>query len=185
MPPLARLLWCRNELRRPADRIEGAVAAALAIMFLAAVLAGSFLGLHIYQSERADAARLRPVVAVLSQNGPGNTLTAYGQAQARWRAPDGQQRSGVLTTDAAPGIWDAAAGTEVRAWVTPSGDPVAQPGQAAMILTALLVPLWSACGAVALLMICYWLCRRLLDRRRLADWEAAWAQVGPRWTSRR
>ena len=29
-----------------------------------------------------------------------------------------------------------------------------------------------------------WAGRALLDRRRLADWELAWAIVGPKWTRR-
>jgi len=29
-----------------------------------------------------------------------------------------------------------------------------------------------------------WAGRRVLDRRRLAHWEAAWAAVGPQWTKR-
>jgi hypothetical protein len=38
--------------------------------------------------------------------------------------------------------------------------------------------------AVALL-ICYWLARLVLDRRRLAAWTSEWSLTGPRWTSRR
>lgn len=105
LPRLARLLISRNELRRTSDRIEGAVVVTLLASFLAAVVVTSLLGAQTYQSERASAAaRLRPAVAVLSQNGPGNILAGYGQARARWRAPDGRQRSGMLTTDTAPGI---------------------------------------------------------------------------------
>jgi hypothetical protein len=185
LPRMARLLMSRNDLRRSSDRIEGAVVATLLAAFLAAIVTASFIGARIYQSERAAEARLRPAVAVLSQNGPSNTLAGFGEARARWRAPDGRQRSGTLTTDIAPGIWDAVAGTRIRIWVTSSGDPVAQPGQAAMILTALLVPLWGAGGAALVLILFYWLCRLALDQRRLAAWEAAWALTGPRWTSRR
>jgi hypothetical protein len=54
-----------------------------------------------------------------------------------------------------------------------------------MILSSLAIPLWWAGGAAIFLIICYWLCRLALDRRRLAAWESAWALVGPRWTTRR
>jgi hypothetical protein len=54
-----------------------------------------------------------------------------------------------------------------------------------MILSALLVPFWGAGMAAVVLVICYWLGRLALDRRRLASWESAWALTGPRWTSRR
>jgi hypothetical protein len=40
-------------------------------------------------------------------------------------------------------------------------------------------------GATVVLILCYYLCRGLLDRHRLASWESTWAAVGPRWTSRR
>ena len=40
-------------------------------------------------------------------------------------------------------------------------------------------------GAAAGLLICYGLCRVVLDKRRLDAWESAWAATGPRWTSRR
>ncbi len=50
--PLKRLgrLLGRNELRRPADRIEGLVVAALAAAFLTAAVAAAFFAGHIYQS---------------------------------------------------------------------------------------------------------------------------------------
>jgi hypothetical protein len=34
------------------------------------------------------------------------------------------------------------------------------------------------------LLVCYRLCRLVLDRR-LAAWESAWSLTGPRWTTRR
>jgi hypothetical protein len=185
MPRLAGLLISRNDLKRSLDRVEAAVVAMLLAVFVAVVALACVLGVHAYQSQRAAAARLRPVVAVLSQNGPADSLAGYGQAQARWRAPDGRQRSGPLTTDTAPGIWNAVAGSRVRVWVTGAGDPAARPSQPAMILTALLFPFWGSAGAGIVLVICYWAGRRVIDRRRLAAWESEWARIGPRWTTRR
>ena len=41
-------------------------------------------------------------------------------------------------------------------------------------------------AALALLLLgLAWLVRRVMDRRRLAAWEADWALTGPRWTRRR
>jgi hypothetical protein len=186
LPRLARLVIGHNGLRRRSDRIEGGLIVMLSAVFLAVVVATSLIAAHIYRSQRMAAARLHPVAAVLSQTGPSDILTGYGQVRARWRAPDGQQRAGTLTTDTAPGIWNAPAGARVRVWVTASGQPAAPPpGRSAMILSALLVPFWGAGTAAVVLVICYWLGRLMLDRRRLADWESAWALTGPRWTSRR
>jgi hypothetical protein len=57
-------------------------------------------------------------------------------------------------------------------------------GQSASVPAVVLV-IVAACGAGMVLIICYWACRRALDRRRLAGWESAWALTGPRWTTRR
>ena len=71
---LARLFIGPNKLRRPSDRIEGAVVVLLSAVFLAAVAAAPWFGVRFYQSQRADTARLRPAIAVLTQAGPSNGL---------------------------------------------------------------------------------------------------------------
>lgn len=182
---LARLLIGSNELRRPSDRFEGAVIATLLAAFLAAVATASLVGVHTYQSERQTGASLRPAVAVLIQSGPID-MASVGEAQARWRAPDGTERSGPLTTLTAPQIANASRGSRIRIWITRIGDPAAPPpSRAAMLLTGTGIALWLLIGAAVFLMLCYWLSRLVLDRRRLTAWETAWAQVGPRWTTRR
>jgi hypothetical protein len=186
MSRLARMLAGRNPLRRPIDRFEGAVLLALTAVFGVAVVVAAIVGTHAYQSQQA-AARLRPAVAVLVQHGPpAGSLPRAGQAEARWRAPGGGERSGVLTTATALGISGAAAGTRVAIWLNPAGQPAAPPpGQAVMIICALITGgAVTAVAAVALL-IAYALARHALDRRRLAGWEAAWARTGPSWTAQR
>jgi hypothetical protein len=182
---LGRLLLGRNELRRPCDRIEGAVAFSLLAAFLtAAVVAACFAG-RLDESEHAMATRLRPAVAVLSQPGPVAASQATA-AEATWRLPDGTVRSGTLTTVTAPAIYYAPAGKSVPVWLDRSGEPVAPPpGPGDMIFSALFAGIAITAGAAVALILCYLLCRMALDRRRLARWEAAWAAVGPRWTSRR
>jgi hypothetical protein len=184
---LARLLIGRNRLRRPSDRIEGVVVLLLSAAFLAAVAAAPVLGEAIYHSQRAATTSLRPAMAVLAQNGPyDGGVTGDGQAVARWPSPGGGQRAGLLTTQTAPGIWGAAAGTRVRIWLTAAGEPAAPPPGATVVLfTAIVIAISAACGAGIALILCYWLFRLVLDRRRLAAWESAWNLIGPRWTSRR
>jgi hypothetical protein len=42
-----------------------------------------------------------------------------------------------------------------------------------------------ATAALGIMLLCLaWAGRRVLDRRRLAAWEEAWAVVGPQWTRR-
>jgi len=188
MSRLVRWLAVRNTLRRPVDRIEGTVLVALTAAFLVAMAVASVLGAHTYQSQRAASAGLRPVVAVLSQAGPlfYGSPAQLGQAEARWRDPGGSEQSGVLTTSTAPGIVGAAAGARIPVWLDRSGQLVAPPGgQVAMIVNALAPSAAVAGGAGITLLVCYGLCRLVLDRRRLAAWESAWSLTGPRWTTRR
>ena len=183
---LARLLLGRNELRRSSDRAEATLIVVLWGAFLAAVVAASALGVRTYQSERAAAAGLHPTVAVLSQSGPADGLAGYGQARARWRAPDGHWRAGLLTSMAAPGIWGALPGSHIRIWVTRAGNLGVPPtDQQTMIFYAALYAAGVIITAGIVLFFGYWFCRRVLDRRRISAWESEWARTGPRWTSRR
>jgi hypothetical protein len=127
-PPrrLARRFLGRNELRRPADRIETAVIVSLVAAFLTAAVAAACFAGHLYQSEHTAAAGLRPAVAVLSQPGPVATAPAAAVG-ARWRLPNGTERSGTLTTVTAPTIYHAPAGTSVQIWLDRSGEPQAPP----------------------------------------------------------
>ncbi len=184
---LVRWLAGRNALRRPVDRIEGALMVALSAAFLVAVAVASILSAHTYQSQRVASVGLRPAVAVLIQAGPFyGSGAGLGQTEARWRDPGGGEQSGVLTTVTAPGIIGAAVGTRIPVWLDRSDQPAASPGgRVAMIINALAVGAAVVGGAGLALLICYALCRLVLERRRLAAWESAWSLTGPRWTTRR
>jgi hypothetical protein len=186
MSRLARMLAGRNPLRRPIDRFEGAVLVALLAVFGVAVALAAIVGTHTYQSQQA-VARLRPAVAVLVQHGPpADSLSGAGQVEARWRVPGGGERSGVLTAATVPGISGAAAGTRVAVWLNRSGQPAGPPpGQAVMIIYALVTGGAVTAVAGVALLVAYALARYVLDRRRLAGWETAWARTGPSWTVQR
>ena len=187
MSRLVRWLTGRNALRRPVDRIEGAVLVALSTALVVAVAMAAVLGTHAYQSQRAASASLHPAVAVLIQAGPFyGSMARIGRVEARWRDQEGGQRSGVLTIVSAPGILGAAAGARIPVLLDRSGQPVAPPvSRVAMVFNALAKGAAVAGGAAVALLICYVLCRLALDRRRLAAWESAWSLTGPRWTTRR
>ena len=184
-----RVRWLarRNALRRPVDRIEGAVLVALSATFLVAVAVASVFGTHMYESQRAASDGLRPAAAVLIQAGPlYGTLAHPGQAEARWRGPAGGEQVGVLTTVTAPDITGAAAGARIPVWLNGSSQPAAPPdSQVTMIVNALALAAAAAGGAGLVLLISYALFRLVLDRWRLAAWESAWSLTGPRWTTRR
>ena len=186
MSRLARMLAGRNPLRRPIDRFEGAVLVGLLAVFGVAVALAAIVATHTYQSQQAVAS-LRPAVAVLVQHGPpADSLSGAGQVEARWRVPGGGERSGVLTAATVPGISGAAAGTRVAVWLNRSGQPAGPPpGQAVMIIYALVTGGAVTAVAGVALLVAYALARYVLDRRRLAGWETAWARTGPSWTAQR
>jgi hypothetical protein len=187
MPRLVRWLTGRNTLRRPVDRIEGAVLVTLIAAFAVAVAMASVFGARTYRAERVATTSLRPAAAWLTQAGPaGVGLGHVGQAQARWSSPAGGEHTGVLTTATAPDIFGAPAGTRIPIWLNPAGEPVPPPSdQSVMIIYALVAGAVAAVVAGTVLLTIYGLCRLTLDRRRLAAWGAAWDQTGPRWTTRR
>jgi hypothetical protein len=158
----------------------------LAAAFLVAVAAAPSFAEHLYHSQRADGAQLHATTAMLTQNGPSdNYVTTVGEAAARWRAPDGQQEKGMLTTVTAPGITGAAAGARVQVWVTDSGQAEAPPVAATeAMFSSVMLTIGALLGAAIVLLICYWVGRLVLDRRRLAAWTSEWSLTGPRWTTR-
>ena len=159
---LVRWLAGRNALRRPVDRIEGTVLVVLTAAFLVAVAAASVLGARTYQSQRAASAGLRPAVAVLSQAAPllYQGLAQRGQAEARWRDPDGSEQSGVLTISTAPGLLGAAAGARIPVWLDRTGQPVAPPGGQLVMIVNALAPSTAVVGAAGITVLaCYGLCR--------------------------
>src|SRR5580698_6161176 len=105
-------------------------------------------------------------------------------ACARWwpcSVRPGRGQSGVLTTATAPGIIGAPAGARVPVWLDRSGRSAGPPaGQAGLLVSALAASAAVAGGAGMTLLICYGLCRLVLDRRRLMAWESAWSLTGPR-----
>jgi hypothetical protein len=183
---LARLLVGPSKLRRTSDRLEGLVVVLLCAAFIAAVAAAPYYGRWLYQNQRAAAAELHPATAVLVQSGPsGGYGNSEGTAAAHWRAPDGRELKGVLTTLTAPGISGAPAGSRVQVWLTDSGQPEQPPASPAeSVFSSVVLAIGTVCCVAVGLIICYWLCRLILDRRRIAAWASEWTLTGPRWNTR-
>jgi hypothetical protein len=184
---VTRLLIGPSELRRPSDRIEGVAVVLLSAAFGMALVCAAFLGWSFCKTEAAAAARLHPATAVVTRSSPSADSGMSGaDAAARWPGTDGKQQSGILTPVTAPGIWGASPGSKVPVWLSASGTPVPPPpGAAAVAMTAVVIGTATAGGIGVSLCVLYFLCRLLLDRRRLAGWESDWALTGPRWTMRR
>jgi hypothetical protein len=182
----------RNPLRRRTDRLEALISAALLAVFLiGAPLFGTSLGRWVYQgglSEQRAQQSWHLTHAKLLATAPPIPRSAFRLSwqstvpvPARWSGPGGQPRSGEVP--APPG---SRAGQLVRIWVDSSGRVTGPPLPGAeltrrVVSAEVLGPL--ALGVV--LLIVALAVRWLLNRRRLREWEAGWASIGPRWTRHR
>jgi hypothetical protein len=187
---LWRGLWPdHNPLRRACDRVEAGLIAALLAAFivgtpLLAILAGQRTYGAALRTEHSQQTARHRVPAILLTAAPSHveplTLT-LPLAWARWTGPDGKERIGDVRAPAG-----TQAGSTVVVWVDAAGRLTGAPLSRSqirdrVIFTVTLVPV-----ATAVVLFGAWLiAHRVLDRRRLASWEAAWRITGPRWTSRR
>ena len=176
-----------NPLRRRIDKIAACLAALLMAVFLTgapmlSVAAARWAG-HAAATAQRAARSWHQVPAVLLRGAPLPALGwAFGSSwvPARWTAPDGQERAGRIPVSSR-----LAAGRTVRLWVDTAGSPTGPPpSHGAAVASEALA---AAFASVALGAVLWWLAgagRWVLDRRRLAAWEAAWAAIGPQWTWR-
>jgi hypothetical protein len=188
-PRLARILGLDgNPLRRRTDKIATGAAALLLAVFLigAPLLSAAAAG----WAARSGAAQLRAerswhrVSAILLHAAPapvgvGGVLVDPLVA-ARWIAPEGRTRTGRI-----PVSTRLAAGSTVRLWVNVTGTPTGPPMDHRQVVAYEATAAAVTSVVVGITLLCLaWAGRRVLDRRRLAAWESAWAAVGPPWTRR-
>jgi hypothetical protein len=187
---LARKLGLdHNPLRRRTDRIAVCFRAGLLAAFLIGapllvMVTAGWVG-HAGAAEQRAQRAWQQIDAVLLRGAPASAALAdglYGGTwiPARWTAPDGQVRTGEIDV-----ITGVVKGQTVPIWVDPAGFPtgpplsdravVARSVVAAAVALVVLAIVLSFLGGVA---------RWVLDRRRLAGWDAGWATVGPQWTKR-
>jgi len=178
-----------NPLRRRTDKIATFLAALLLLVFL---VGAPLLAISVYGwAGRVGAAELRAerswheVSAVLLKSAPtpnsfANGLFGYSWVPARWVAPSGQARFGNI-----PAEVGMAVGRKVLIWVDGAGRPTDAPlTQRAVRARAATVAAIATMALLIAVSVLAWAGRSLLDRRRLTDWELAWAIVGPEWTKR-
>jgi hypothetical protein len=191
---LARRLGLgRNPLRRRTDRIEIWIMAGLLILFLIGVpLSWIGVGRWIHQGGLAEQRAQRswhavPAVVVKGQREAPQYLfrlpvNSTVQVLARWQNPDGQQQAGVITVPAQNGQ----TGSHVQVWVDRSGQVTGPPLESSQLVKRVIGAQVMAQVTLAALLLCLaGLARWQLNRRRLADWEAQWATIGPGWTRHR
>lgn len=183
----------RSPLRRRTDRIEACVSAALLAVFLiGAPLSVTSIGRWVHHEglrEQRAQQSWHQTPAVLLAAAPSR-VAGYEHrlswqetvpVPARWSGPGGQPRSGQVVVPAG-----SRAGQTVQVWVDGSGRVTGPPLLSSALTrrvvgAEVLAPLILAVLLLTLACAVRW----LLNRRRLADWEARWAAIGPRWTRHR
>jgi hypothetical protein len=182
-----RLGFDHNPLRRRLDLIDGWLVPTVIAAFIALgpLLAGG-VGLWVHAdnaaAQRAErswhevrAVVLAPVPGPATSGNGSNSWLAW--APARWTA-DGRPQTGNVpapagtSQDAVVPVWLNRAG---RVQVPPL---TAGAARARVVIAAL----FALASLGVLLTILAALARWLIDRRRLAGWEAAWRSVGPQWS---
>jgi hypothetical protein len=181
----------RNPLRRRSDRIETVVVGVLVAAFcvgapFAVRAAGNWTYTTALREQQAESAAWHPVRATVLQtipdlNGVASAPTTAPEVKARWRAPDGQVRTGLLYV-----IGGARAGSTFTVWTDRTGQLTNPPLQKSQIAARADLDETLAVAALAVALLAVGgLAHRGLDRSRLAAWGADWLATGPRWSPRR
>ncbi|MGW3354390.1 Rv1733c family protein [Streptomyces bungoensis] len=176
--------WRRNPLRRRSDVVEAwIVLATWILVLLGGVLAGAAAAQATDASFAARRTQVHSVSAVLTDDAAQAPPAASGLENGRvWAAVRWTDQHGATHTGQAKVFAGAPAGTRVTVWTDRGGRLVSAPVRGAeatlqTVLTGALV----APPAAAAVWAAGWAVRTRLMRRRLAEWDAEWKQVGPEW----
>ncbi len=177
----------RNPLRRASDRAEAAVAGTLLAAFLIgapflSLAAGRYAygrGVHI---EHAEQAHWQRVPAVVLGGAPsqavGRTLLRW--VRVRWSGPNGVIRTGHVALRSSPRV-----GSTVMVRVDNVGRLTGPPLLHSQVVSRAALTAVAATAALGSLLLGAWgLMHHLLERKRLAAWEADWRATGPQWSRR-
>jgi hypothetical protein len=182
--PLRALGRDDNLLVRRSDRIEAGIWTALAVTFLiAAPVLALITGRAVYRGDvqvRQAERSWQPVQATVLRPASGPDAWSDPGLVARWRAPDGQPRTGIIPATAAA---TGDTGEKVTIWVDRAGHQVSQPVAGWQIAcNAALTALGPPAALAAFLLLVAGCARLELNRQRMTGWERDWRATGPRWT---
>jgi hypothetical protein len=172
------------------DRLEALAALALLAVFLIATpLVALGVGRWSWDggaaTARAERAAWHQVGAVVTQGVPKPRSDPYGavylaQVPVRWIV-GGITHTGQVTT--AAGV---RTGATVKVWTTASGQLTDAPlAQGQIEHQAFFAGLLAGLGFSLLLGVTALVIRRILQRRRMAAWDAEWRATGPLWSNYR
>jgi hypothetical protein len=190
--PLRWLGWDRNPMRRTTDRIQALLRAVLlALLVIGGPIAATYAGHAAYvsgvRSRDAQAAAWHRVPALVLHVRPIAMLwqrpagTGPATLSVRWTTPQGLSRTGQITPTVG-----AAPGSVMTVWIDKAGQltvpPLSRGDIVYHVIGAVAV---TAAALILLLSAVSWAASLVLDRYRLARWEADWLAVEPQWTKRR
>ncbi|MFD8526770.1 hypothetical protein ACFV0L_05115 [Streptosporangium canum] len=167
-----------NPLRRCSDRIDTVIVLVSLMIFIAFLWPAAGLGRQVYakglQAELAGPGHRQAVVAVVVD--PAHGL-GWRPRTVRWTAPEGSPRTGqVVLPPSTP------AGSRTQVWIDGSGRLTAPPQRhMKTVADSAVAAIAVAGGAGTVLLLCLAGARGLLNRRRDAEWERAWALADQRW----
>ncbi|MGA5207674.1 hypothetical protein [Streptomyces variegatus] len=184
--------WRRSPLRRRSDLVEAWTVLLVAVLILVgAPLAGTAAARWAHDEARSvsmeqRAERHRVRAEVVGRNGDSlPSVQAGGQhayrVTVRWTEPGEGTRTATARVPA-----DTRQGETVDVWFDDRGRNVLPPvDETAVWQHTLTIGTCAAGGAVLVVLFGHFLVRRVALRRRLAEWDRAWARTEPQWTHRR
>ena len=179
-------------MRRTTDRIQALLRAVLlALLVIGGPIATAYASHAVYTSTartaRTQAMTWHRVPALILRTRPVATLwqrpdtTGAATLSVRWTTPQGASRTGEIT-----GRADAAPGSLTAVWIDKAGQLTAPPLSRTDVVDRVIEAVAVIATALILLLSAIsWAASAVLDRYRLARWEAEWLAVEPQWTGRR
>ena len=174
-----------NPLRRTSDRFESWFRRFLMlVLVLGLPVAALSAGLTAYESSmrtvQAQSAERHEVTARLMSTAKGVTTEGKQQAKVRWTDDNGTVRTGTTLVESG-----TAQGATVRVWVDRDGGLTSPPmSDLNATTTGWFVGGMAAIGVGAGFYAARAGMRRVLDRRRYAQWDTEWDLVEPLWSAR-
>ncbi|MEW2075291.1 hypothetical protein ACH4FA_21705 [Streptomyces sp. NPDC017966] len=188
-PPLWR--WRHNPLRRRTDTLQawfglGALIAVLAVAPVAAVLVGDTARRHYEDTARHQNLTRYETDATLVRDAPrhpepGSDEEKKTRYPVEVRVVTREGRTRTARAEVQPGL---TAGNTVRVWVTADGEVTDPPLTRKEVRSRTLG--WALLAAIGVALTgaaAHALTGLALRRRNLADWDTAWAETAPRWTT--
>ncbi|WP_105972618.1 Rv1733c family protein [Streptomyces geranii] len=182
--------WRRNPLRRRTDVVEAWTVLGVAVVLcVGAPLVGTVAARWAHDEARETATQQRAErhrVRAVAVAGPGSASVLAGRqhlyrVRVLWTEPGAGARTATAHVPAG-----TRRGDTVDLWLDARGRPVAPPPGAAAVRQHTVAVWICATGVTAgVVLLARTAFHRTVVRRRLVEWERAWARTEPEWTRRR